>query len=94
MSERKVTTYCEAGGDYFDDVVVFCEIEPPERDVNWQGGVTINYVKAPDGRDLMTVMTGYEVSELEERMLEDAYPDPDAYGDYLYQLRKDEGMRA
>jgi len=93
VSEQSSNTWAVINGNYWDDVTVRYEIEPPEPDVNWPGGVTINYIKAPDGRDLMTVMTGYEVSELEERLLEDAHDGADDYGDYLYQLRKDEGMR-
>jgi hypothetical protein len=95
MSERKTKTYCTVAGVDHDDVTVVWELERAEPDVNFAGGVTVYWVNSPTVHgDLLADMTADEVEDLEQRLMEDAYPDPDAYGDYLYQLRKDEGMRA
>ena len=94
MSEHKTNTYCTVAGFDYDDVTVVWELERAEPDVNWPGGITVYSVCLQGDHDVLDDMTAAEVSDLEQRLLEDAYPDPDDYGDYLYQLRKDEGMRA
>ena len=94
MSEQKTKTYCTVAGVDYDDVTVFWELEPAEPDVNWPGGVSVYSVLLGEVHNVLDDMTAAEVSDLEQRLLEDAYSDPDDYGDYLYQMRKDEGMRA
>lgn len=89
--EQETTTYITVGGVDYDDVQVFYEAEQAEPDVNFAGGVVINRVMA-GAVDLMDTMTELEVDLLAERMLEGSRLDDD--GDYRYQLRKDEGMRA
>ena len=68
--EIEVDTYVEVGDDYYNDVKVLLEIERPEPDVNFGGGMVINGVWVGD-RDLMLEMTEKELDLLAERLSED-----------------------
>lgn len=76
--EQATTTYISVGGVDYDDVQVFYEVERPEPDVNFAGGVVINRVMA-GAVDLMDTMTELEVDLLAERMLEGSMLDDEDY---------------
>lgn len=69
MREEKYNTWAVIDGNYWDSVTVRYEIEPPEPDVNWPGGLAINRVEV-GGRDLLATMTSQETEILIERMSE------------------------
>lgn len=88
MSEQTMITSCQAKGEDFDDVVVNYEIERPEPDVNFAGGVVINQVVF-EGRDILDAMTEREVNELSDSILCNLPGEDDGYGDWLYEQRRD-----
>jgi hypothetical protein len=69
-------TYCEINGVECD-VKVTWESSPEEKDVNWSGSFEVNGVWFEDQGNLINKMTTDELESLEQRMLEENYPDPD-----------------
>lgn len=88
--EQRTNTYCTVAGVDLDDVMVFWELERPEPDVNFAGGVVVNGVYFEDEGDISGDMTDAEMASLEERLLESACDDD--RGDYLYDLKRDYEM--
>ena len=69
------------------------EATPPEPDVNWPGSLEITSVLF--GRaELIDYLSDQDIEEMQREVQEhlDGMNDPDDYGDYLYDLRKDEGL--
>ena len=69
MREEKYNTWAVINGNYWDDVTVRYEIEPPEPDVNWPGGLCINSVVVA-GKNLLPDMATDETEILVERLSE------------------------
>lgn len=80
-------TFCDVQGEEFDVVVDadYCAAEP---DVNAPAGWEINEVKAK-GVDVMHLMSEDELDGLSMRIAESGADDEDAWGDYLYDQKKD-----
>lgn len=86
--EQRTYTFASVAGIDYDDVLVSWELERPEPDVNFAGGVILNAVYVAVDKDMLDSMTEREQDDLAQRLLEGAY-DYDSYGDYLYEQRKD-----
>ena len=92
-----VDTYCEVDEQELD-VRVEYDSSPPEPNVNWGGDFEIVgvfpiwYGKASKAH-MQDVMSDAELAWLVEHVQEllDGMNDPDARGDYEFDLRKDEG---
>jgi hypothetical protein len=69
MREEKYNTWAVINGNYWDDVTVRYETEPPEPDVNWPGGLCINAVVVA-GKNLLPDMATDETEILVERLSE------------------------
>ena len=85
-------TYVEVCGVEFNDAHVWVDSSPAEPDVNWPGSFEITGVER-NGEDIMGLMTDAEIESMTQRLYEqecEAASD-DGYGDYMYDLRKDEG---
>ena len=69
------------------------EATPPEPDVNWPGSLEITSVLF--GKvELIDYLSDHDIEEMQREVQEhlDGMNDPDDYGDYLYDLRKDERL--
>ena len=86
----KIKTYVEVDGVEYDNVEVWVDSSPAERDVNWGGSFDVECVMLK-GVDLMPKMTDAEIQSLTDRLYQDECDAGEDYGDYLYDLRKDEG---
>jgi len=74
-------------------IILSWEATPPEPDVNWPGSLEITSVLF--GRaELIDYLSDQDIEEMQREVQEhlDSTNDPDALGDYLYDLRKDEGL--
>ena len=87
----------QSSGEYqsFIDlpVTLSWEATAPEPDVNWPGSLEITSVLF--GRaELIDYLSDQDIEEMQREVQEhlDSTNDPDALGDYLYDLRKDEGL--
>ena len=68
--EQHLNTCLEIGdGEYYNNVDVYFEVERPEPDVNFHGGIVLNRVMADD-KDLMLVMTDKEQDLLAEHVID------------------------
>jgi hypothetical protein len=69
------------------------EATPPEPDVNWPGSLEITSVLFSKV-ELIGYLSDQHIEEMQREVQEhlDGMNDPDALGDYLYDLRKDEGL--
>lgn len=83
----KAYTCLTLGGADMDDVEVQYEIERPEPDVNFAGGIVINSLWY-NGRDITNLATDSELDEIADGLIYHA-GDPDDRGDWEYERRKD-----
>jgi len=70
--EQEVDTYLSLGDEDFNSVIVRFEVERPEPDVGFAGGIIVNSVMLGD-KDLMVEMSERDLSELETRLTEELY---------------------
>ena len=91
MSKRPdfLDTYCVCNGEDLNHVNIWRDTSPPEN--GWPGSYEVTEVELLDGTSIFDKMTPAEVTALEERLYEEECNAGDNYGDYLYDLRKDEG---
>ena len=84
-------TYCVCNGVDMNHVNIWVDSSPAEPDVNWGGSYEVTEVELLDGTSIFDKMLPEEVTALEERLYEEECNGAEDYGDYLYDLRKDEG---
>ena len=92
-TREPIQTYCEVDGVELE-VACFYEYQPEEYDTNTAESFEVTGAYYEDQGCILDKLSGSELESLTERVLEAARPDVDAYGDWLYDQRKDDRLDA